>query len=109
MVEAASGPVEFDCDGDAGGNAGSEAEEEAKSKRVADAEDEGVGYRAGEQAERPVLAAEEVVSEIQATQHVETGAADTDGCEGVVVHSALVIITGVRDSKPQKNDQRWPA
>jgi hypothetical protein len=80
MIQAASCSVEFNRDCDTGRDTGSEAEEEAeaKAKAVADAEDNGVRNRAGEQTQRAVLAAQQVVSEIKTAENVKIRAGDAD-------------------------------
>ena len=90
MVQATSGSTEFDGNGDPGRNSRDEAKEETKANAVADSEDNRVGYRPGEQSQRAVLPAQQIVSEIKAPEHIETAAGDTDGCDRMVVHSAIV-------------------
>ena len=86
MTQAARRASQFYRQGEAGGKSGSKAKEETKAKAVADAENEGVGYRAGEQAKRTVLSAEQVVGEIKATENIKTSAGNTDGGDRMVVH-----------------------
>jgi catechol 2,3-dioxygenase-like lactoylglutathione lyase family enzyme len=50
------------------------------------AEDDRVRHRPSKQSQRPMLAAQQVVSKIQTSEHIKTGAGNADGCDGVVVH-----------------------
>src|ERR1700720_32386 len=88
MIEAASGSIKFNRKSGAGPNAGNKAKEGAKTNAVAHAEDDGVRYRAREQAQRTVLAAQKVVGKIEAAQHIETGAGNAEDRHGMVIHSA---------------------
>ena len=88
MIEAASGSIQFNRKSGAGPKAGNEAKEGAEANAVANAEDDGVRYRAREQAQRTVLAAQKVVGEIEAAQHIETATGNADGRHCMVVHSA---------------------
>src|SRR5216684_2704158 len=45
MIESAGGTIEFDGESDARGDARSQADQETKANTVADAEEDGVGYR----------------------------------------------------------------
>ena len=49
VLQAACGAVEFNGNGDAGGNAGGKSKKESEAKTVADAEDDGVSNRPGQQ------------------------------------------------------------
>jgi ketosteroid isomerase-like protein len=86
MIQPARGSIEFDGNGDAGANSGSNAKEETKANAVSDSEDDRVRDRPGKQSQRPMLATQQVIRQIQASEHVKTGAGDADGCDGVVVH-----------------------
>jgi len=91
MIEAASRPIEFNRDCDTGRDTGSQAKEETEAKAVADAEDNGVRNGAGEQPQRTVLTAQQVVSEIETAENIKTGTRDTDDGECMVVHLAMQI------------------
>src|SRR5207244_6938362 len=82
--------VELDRDGDAGRGAGGKPEEQAEPKAVADSEHYRIGDHPGQQPQRTVLAAQQVVGEIEAAEHVETGAGDADGGDCVMVHLLIV-------------------
>jgi hypothetical protein len=58
MIQPASCSAKFNRQGDAGCDTGGQSEEETKAKAVADAEDNGVRYRAGEQPQRTVLSSQ---------------------------------------------------
>jgi len=88
LVEAASGSIQFNRKSGAGPKAGNKAKEGAETNAVADTEDDGVCHRAREQAQRTVLAAQKVVGEIEAAQHIETAAGNADDRHCMVVHSA---------------------
>ena len=90
MTQSARRASQFDREGKAGGNSGGKTEEQTKAKPVADAENKGIGYGAGEQAKRTVLSAEQVVGEIKATENIKTGAGNTDGGDRMVVHGKIV-------------------
>src|SRR5580704_5027640 len=86
MIEPASGAIEFNRQGNTGCDPGSQPEEETEAEAIANAENDGISDRAGEQAQRAVLAAEQVISEIKTTEHIKAGARNADGRDGVVVH-----------------------
>ena len=82
--------VELDRDGDAGRGAGGKPEEQAEPKAVADSEHDGISDHPGQQPQRTVLAAQQVIGQIEAAEHVETGAGDADGGDCVMVHFSIV-------------------
>jgi uncharacterized protein len=86
VVKAARGSIEFNGKRNARSNAGGEPKEKSEADAVPDAEDDRVRHRPGKQSQRPMLAAQQVIRQIQASDHVKTGAGDADGCDGVVVH-----------------------
>ena len=63
-----------------------QAEDRPQSKAVAGSEESPVGDRARQSSQRSVFAAQQIVSEIQGSEHVERAADDTDQCECVLVH-----------------------
>jgi len=65
MAEAASGSIEFNGQGGSGGNACEEAEERTEAKTIADSENHGVGNGSCEQPQRAMLAAQQIVGEVQ--------------------------------------------
>jgi hypothetical protein len=67
VVQAARRSIEFNRQRDAGGYAGSKA----KAKTEAKADDR-IRHRPGKLTQRPMLAPQQIVSEIQTTKHVET-------------------------------------
>jgi ketosteroid isomerase-like protein len=86
VVKAARGSIEFNGKRNARSNAGGEPKEKSEADAVPDAEGDRVRHRPGKQSQRPMLAAQQVIRQIQASDHVKTGAGDADGCDGVVVH-----------------------
>lgn len=88
MIQSAGSLIQFDGDSDTAGNSGSQSKEETETKAVADAEDKGVGYGAGEEAQRAVLPTQEVIGEINATEHIETRTGNADRRNGMVVHAS---------------------
>src|ERR1700688_4067056 len=88
MVEAPSGSIQFNRKSGARCKAGNKAKEGAQANAVADTEDDGVCYRAREQAQRTVLAAQKVVGKIEAAQHIETAAGNADDFHCMVIHTA---------------------
>src|SRR5437016_426656 len=100
MILVASCSLEFDRDGNAGRCAGSEAKEKPQTDAEADSEHDRVRYRPGNQPQRTVLAAQQVVSEIKTPEHIEAGAGNTDGCDDVVVHETI--------TKTRSNVRRSP-
>src|SRR5580704_7504816 len=90
MIQPARCPAEFNREGDTGGDTGSQAEEETEAQTVADTENNGVGYRAGKQAQRTVLTTQQVVGQIKSAQHIETGSGNADDRDGMVVHARIV-------------------
>jgi hypothetical protein len=55
MIQPTRCPTELNRKGDTGGDAGSQAKEKTEAEAVAEAEDNGVSYRTGKQAQRTVL------------------------------------------------------
>jgi hypothetical protein len=90
MIQATSCSIEFNCQGDARRDTGSQAKEETKAQTVAEAEDNGVRYRAREHPQRTVLPTQQIVGKIEATQHIETRARNADRRDCVMVHSTIV-------------------
>jgi ketosteroid isomerase-like protein len=86
VIQPARGSIEFDSNGDAGANSGSNSEEETKANAVSDTEDDRVRHRPGKQSQRPMLAAQQVICEIEAPEYIETGAGNADGGDGMMVH-----------------------
>ena len=78
--------TEFNRNGDAGRDTGSQPKEETKAEAVADAEDNGVRYRASKQPQRTVLSTQQVVGKIETTQHIKTCTRNADGRDCMVVH-----------------------
>jgi hypothetical protein len=63
-----------------------EAEYGPKSKAVTGSEEGPVGDRTRQSPERSVFAAQQIISEIQGSEHVERTADNADQCESVLVH-----------------------
>jgi hypothetical protein len=93
MIQPTSCSTELNRQSDTGGDAGSQAKEETEPEAVADAEDNRVRDRAGKQPQRPVLSTQEVVSQIETTQHIKTRARNADDRDGMVVHPTIVDLT----------------
>jgi len=55
MIQLTSCPAKFNRQGDTGRDTGSQTKKGTKAEAVADAEDNGVRYRAGKQTQRTVL------------------------------------------------------
>ena len=67
------------------GDAGDEPEDRAASETAAASEEHAIRHGAGESAERPVLAAEQIVREIERAEDIERTARDADQGDGVVI------------------------
>src|SRR5580700_9327073 len=67
VVQCTRGSIEFDGNSDTGGNAGGKTKEETKANGVPNSEDDRIRHRAGKQSQRPVLAAQQVIRQIQAS------------------------------------------
>src|ERR1700731_4442792 len=93
MIQPSRGSTIFDRKGGAGRDSGGKAKEETKTKSVADAEDDRVGYRPRKQPQRAVLSTQKVVSQIEATQDVKTAARNADGRQCMMIHSMIVAVT----------------
>ena len=87
MVQATCGPIELKGKGDAGGNPGSKSKEKTETNAVSDSEDHRVRHRPGQQPQRPMLAAQQIVCKIQTSEHVKARARDADSGDGVMVHA----------------------
>src|SRR5215813_1351650 len=95
MRQPASCSVEFDRHCNAGRNTGGHAKKETKAKAVPDAEDDGVGHRAGKQPQRAMLSTQQVVGQVKTPKNIEKSARDADGCDCMVVHSIIEANTQV--------------
>ncbi len=92
MIQPTRCSTELNRQSDTGGNAGSQAKEETEAKAVADAEDNGVRYRSGKQAQRAVLSTQQVVGQIETTHHIKTGTRNADDRDGMVIHPTIVSL-----------------
>jgi|SRR5580698_10808982 len=90
MIQPARCPAEFNRQGNAAGQTGSQPKEETQAKSIANTEDNGVRYGTGKQAQRTVLSTQQVVRQIETTQHIKTSTHNTDDGDGVVVHAMIV-------------------
>jgi hypothetical protein len=99
MIQPASCSTEFNRQDNAGGDSGSQAKEKTKAEAVADAEDNGVRYGTGKQAQRTVLSTQQAVSEIETTEHVKTGAGNADDRNGMVVRPTIVDLWMMGDAE----------
>ena len=86
MIQSARGAIEFNRNGDASCDPRGQAKKGTEAESKADTKNDGVGYGPGEQAQRAVLAAQQVIGEIKAPEHVKAGAGNADGCDRVMVH-----------------------
>lgn len=93
MIQAASRSVEFNRKCDAGRDTRSQAKEETQAKTVADPEDDGIRYCPGKQPQRPVLSSQQVVSQVETTQHTKTDAGNADCRDCMVVHAPIIEAT----------------
>src|ERR1700740_2234858 len=109
MMQPTRGPAEFNRQGNTAGQTGSQPKEETQAKSIADAEDNGVRYGAGKHAQWTVLSSEQVVGQIETTQHIETGSRNTDDRDGVVVHAMIVDLKSRRPAlvRSAYRDSRW--
>jgi hypothetical protein len=89
MIKATRRPIELDRQCDAARNPGSQAKEQAKAEAVADTKHEGVRHRARKQPQRTVLPTQQVISKIQAAQHIKARAGNADARDCVMVHYFL--------------------
>ena len=96
MIQPTRCPAEFNRQGNTAGQTGSQPKEETQAKPIADAEDNGIRYGTGKQAQRTVLSTQQVVSQIETTQHIKTGTCNTDDRDGVVVHPMIVDLESRR-------------
>ena len=96
MIQPTRCSAEFNRQGNTGGQTGSQPKEETQAKSIADAEHNGVRYGTGKQAQRTVLSTQQVVSQIETTQHIKTSARNTDDRDGVVVHEMIVDLKSRR-------------
>ena len=90
MIQSPSRSIELNRQGDAGRNAGSYAKEQTQANAIADTKDNGVCDSPGQQPQRTVLPTQQVVSEIEAANHIKESARNANGCEYVVVHSKII-------------------
>ena len=92
MTLSAGSSLEFNRDRDAGGGARSQAEGQPESKPVADSEHNRVRYRPGKQPQGAVLAAQQIVCQIETPQHIQTGARNADYRNRMMIHSMIVNV-----------------
>ena len=92
MIQPTRCSTKLNRQSDTGGNAGSQAKEETEAKAVAYAEDNGVRYRSGKQAQRAVLSTQQVVGQIETTHHIKTGTRNADDRDGMVIHPTIVSL-----------------
>ena len=72
MVETTRSSTELNRQRDPGGNPREQSEERAKAEPIAQAENNRVGNRSSEQAQRAVLASQQIIGKIKASQNTET-------------------------------------
>jgi|SRR5690242_7432916 len=90
MILSTSCSIEFNGYGDTGCNSGSYAKNKPKAQAVADSEDQGVRDCPGEQSQRAMLSAEQVISKVEAAYDIETSACNAYGCKCVMLHAKIV-------------------
>src|ERR1700719_3215865 len=83
-------PVEFNRQRDSSCHARNHPKEKSQPDCIAETKYDGVCYRSGEQPQGPVFAAQQIVSQVQGTQHVEARRRDTYAGQ-------QVMIDGVRE------------
>src|SRR4029077_3557308 len=113
MTQAASCSIQFDRNRETCGNTGSQAKKETEAKAVADSKDDVIGHRSGQQPQWTVLPAQQIVSEVEAAQHVEAGPSNADGGDCGVVHAAIVtlqrLVTGSHSAYGRASSWAIPA
>ena len=90
MTFLARRPVEFNRDGNPRGHTGNHPKEKAQPNCISETKYDRVRDRSGEQSQRPVFAAQQIVSKVQRTEHVEARRRDADAGQ-------QVMIDGVRE------------
>ena len=90
MMFLARRPVEFNGYRDPRGHTRNHAKEKPQSGSISDTEYDRVRHRSRKQPQRPVFAAQQIVSKIQGAQHIEAGRRDAHAGQ-------QVMIDGVRE------------
>src|ERR1700688_864927 len=83
-------PIEFNRHCDASSYAGNHTKEKSQPDCISETEYDRAGHRSGEQPQRSVCAAQQIVSQVQRTEHVETRRRDAHAGQ-------QVMIDGVRE------------
>src|ERR1700704_2832020 len=71
MVAAPRRPVKFNCSPHSSSHTGNHAKENPQPDSISDTEYDRVRHRSRQQPQRPMFAAQQIVSKIQRAQHVE--------------------------------------
>ncbi len=90
MIVPVRGTLQFDGDGNAGGGTARDTEEQPEADAVAGSEDDRVSHHPGEQPQRTVLAAQQIVSQVQGAQYVQKNSGDAEGRHQAMVHRTII-------------------
>ena len=71
MITLARRPVKFNRHRDSSSHAGNHTKEKSQPDCIAKAKHNRVRHRSGEQSQRPMFAAQQIVSKVQRSEHVE--------------------------------------
>src|ERR1700730_15915513 len=85
MITLPRCPVKFNCHGDPSGHARKYPKEKSQPDCISQTKYNRIRHRSRKQAKRPVLATQQIVSEVKRTEHVEARCRDADACQQVMV------------------------
>ena len=86
MVLALRRPIEFNRDGYSGCQPGCHAEDQAQPETITESKQNRIRYGSRQQTQRTMRAAQQVVRQVEAAEHIQATARDADGSNRVVVH-----------------------
>src|ERR1700686_528485 len=78
-------PVKLNCHCDSSSNTGNHAKEKSQPESISNAEYDRVRHRSSKQPQRPVFAAQQIVSKIQRAQHVQARCRDAHARQQVMI------------------------
>ena len=90
MIALPRRPVKFNCHRDPGGHTGNHTKEKSQPDCIPDTEYDRVRHCSREQPQRPVFSAQQIVSKIQRSKHIEARRRDAHAGQ-------QVMIDGVRE------------
>ena len=93
MFQTTRCSIEFNRDRDTGRNPCCEAKKQTEANAVADAKDDGIRYRPGKQPQRAVSPAQQVVGQIEATQHIKKGTSNADRGNRMMIDRHVMIVS----------------